>query len=494
VADAFQPASTFANKCAAPRSGVDPATGRRYPDTAGTSLDEKNFLRSWTHDTYLWFEDVAYTNPALTPNVLNYFDTLKTMEILPSGRAKDQFHFTYDSAEWYALSESGVSVGYGITWDLVSSTPPRKLVVRFVQPGSEAALKGIRRGVEILTADGVNLANGSNVATLNAALFSPAQGSTHTFTFRTREGVESAAISLTADALTLDPVPTVRVLPTSTGNVGYIQFDDHIATAEKELVDAVKQLQAAQITDLVLDLRYNGGGFLGIASELAYMVAGSDRTDGKTFENMTFNSTYTAKGIDAVTGDPLEPFPFLPVTLGYSLPSNQALPQLNLPRVFVLTTADTCSASESIINGLRGVDVEVIQIGGDTCGKPYGFYPQENCGTTYFSIQFKGVNHKGFGDYAEGFSPVNYGQPLEARLPGCRVADDYGYDLGDENEAMLRIALSYRAIGVNACPLVLSGTRDLERLRATSATSVLPGNGLSLRAGKEPWRENRILR
>jgi hypothetical protein len=57
--------------------------------------------------------------------------------------------------------------------------------------------------------------------------------------------------------------------------------------------------------------------------------------------------------------------------------------------VFVLTGGGTCSASEAFMNGLRGVGVEVIQIGSTTCGKPYGFYAQENCGTTYFSIQFR---------------------------------------------------------------------------------------------------------
>ncbi len=71
--------------------------------------------------------------------------------------------------------------------------------------------------------------------------------------------------------------------------------------------------------------------------------------------------------------------------------------------MFVLTGPNTCSASESIINALQGVDVEVIQIGSTTCGKPYGFYPQDNCGTTYFSVEFKGVNAKGFGDYPTVF-------------------------------------------------------------------------------------------
>ncbi|HVN99462.1 MAG TPA: hypothetical protein VMT49_05415, partial [Steroidobacteraceae bacterium] len=60
----FQPESTFANKCAAPRTGIDPYTNMAYPDKAGTLLDENNFLRSWTNDLYLWFDEVTDQNPA----------------------------------------------------------------------------------------------------------------------------------------------------------------------------------------------------------------------------------------------------------------------------------------------------------------------------------------------------------------------------------------------------------------------------------------------
>jgi carboxyl-terminal processing protease len=105
----------------------------------------------------------------------------------------------------------------------------------------------------------------------------------------------------------------------------------------------------------------------------------------------------------------------------------------------VLSTAGTCSASESVINGLRGADVEVIQIGGTTCGKPYGFTPVPNCGTTYFSIEFKGVNNKGFGDFTDGFAPT------------CQVSDDLTRPVGDQNEGLLAAALTYRA--TQACPV-----------------------------------------
>ena len=152
------------------------------------------------------------------------------------------------------------------------------------------------------------------------------------------------------------------------------------------------------------------------------------------------------------------------------------LPSLNLSRVFVLTGGGTCSASESILNGLQGVNIQVIQIGRTTCGKPYGFYPFDNCGTTYFSIQFKGVNAKGFGDYSDGFTP---GAATAGSFPGCDVADDFAHALGDPAEARFATALAYR--NSPTCPA-----------QPTRAMQVaLPEEGVVL---KSPWRQNRILR
>src|SRR5205814_1836239 len=138
------------------------------------------------------------------------------------------------------------------------------------------------------------------------------------------------------------------------------------------------------------------------------------------------------------------PIPFHTTTQGFSVSRGTPLPTLNLSRVFVLTGAGTCSASESIINSLGGVGVQVIQVGSTTCGKPYGFFPQDNCGTTYFSIQFKGVNAVGFGDYTDGFSPNNTLGVAGTLVPGCSVADDFSRALGDPNEARLAGALGYR--------------------------------------------------
>jgi C-terminal processing protease CtpA/Prc len=129
-------------------------------------------------------------------------------------------------------------------------------------------------------------------------------------------------------------------------------------------------LRDAEVTNLVLDFRYNGGSFLAIASQLAYMVAG-EQTDGRTFEVNQWNDKHP--NVDPVTNRVLTPTPFYNTTVGLSATSGAPLPTLNLTRVFVLTGPGACSASEAFMNSLRGIDVEVIQVGSTTCGKPYGF-------------------------------------------------------------------------------------------------------------------------
>jgi len=226
---------------------------------------------------------------------------------------------------------------------------------------------------------------------------------------------------MTSAVVTTTPVKNVKTIDTATGKVGYLSFEDHNAVSEQQLISAFNTLKTQGATDLVLDMRYNGGGLLQIASELAYMVAGPTTT-GKTFERPVYNDkTAQASAIQ-----------FVDKAYGYTVTAGTPLPYLGLKHVTVLTTPDTCSASEAVINGLRGVDVQVDLIGGGTCGKPYGFTPQDNCGTTYFAIQFQGVNAKGFGDYADGFTPT------------CSVPDDLNHALGDTSENVLSAALAYR--------------------------------------------------
>src|SRR5690606_37451382 len=135
----------------------------------------------------------------------------------------------------------------------------------------------------------------------------------------------------------------------------------------------IEQLRADNVQELVLDLRYNGGGYLDIASQLAYMIAGPALTAGRAFESLRFNDKHPST--NPVTGRPLAPVGFHDTSLGFSdrglLAAGVALPTLGLQRVYMIVGENTCSASEAIINGLRGVGVDVYLIGSTTCGKPY---------------------------------------------------------------------------------------------------------------------------
>ena len=449
--------------CATPRAGVD---------RQGTLDDEKKFLRAWTDDLYLWYSEVPASDPGQFPTAIAYFDVLKT-PVKIGTQPKDRFHFTYDTAAWELLSKSGQDLGYGITWAALRTTPPREYRVAYLEPNPPPMLNGIRRGAKIVSIDGADMVNGGARDTLNAGLFPKMAGEKHIFVLEDYATAAQQSFELTSKDVITNPVPDVHTIPAGADTVGYIQFTDHLATAEKALADAVDMLNAANagagVKDLILDIRYNGGGYLYIASELAYMIAGPTRTSGHVFERLQFNDKHPS--IDPVTGRSLTPTPFYNTAT-----TGSALPSLGLGRVFVLTGGSTCSASESIINGLTGVNVQVIQIGETTCGKPYGFYPQDNCGTTYFSIQFKGTNAQGFGDYSNGFSPG--GAAGGSTLLGCQVADDFGHELGDSAEGRLAAALAYR--NSPTCP-----AQPTKALRAA-----LPQEGVVL---KSPWRQNRIV-
>jgi carboxyl-terminal processing protease len=479
----FLPSGNFDKMCVAPRPGSG--------DVPGTVTDQNNWLRSWTNETYLWFNEVSYPNPAsyATPA---YFDLLKTTATTTSGQAKDKFHFTYDTDEWEALSQGEEVASYGALFEILAPRPPRNIVVAYVQLGTPA--EGVfARGDKILQIDGQDAVNGSSQAAvdaLNAGLFPDNDTTSHTFLVQNNAGVQRT-VTLTPEFIAIDPVPDWTVFDTPTGDVGYILFNDHIATAEGWLYDAVTDMVNAQVDDLILDLRYNGGGYLDIASELAYMIGNTTLTNSRTFERLVFNSKHPS--INPVTGEPITPTPFHSRSLGFdpSLPDNTVLPTLNLGRVYVITGSGTCSASESIINALRGVGVQVYVIGSTTCGKPYGFYPTDNCGTTYFSIQFRGENADNFGDYTDGFSPANTTANMGTSVPGCSVGDDFSHELLDPAEGRTAAALAFRA-GNNlaaSCPAA-SGASDPRLTKA----SFQDASDRHLWVSRPAARMNRIMR
>jgi len=478
-AGVYRDPDLYKSYCEQPRSGASEVTGEAFDDRAGSTLEENHWLRAWINDSYLWYDEVPDEDPANYSDPLEYFQLLKTDATTASGKAKDQYHFTYNTAAWEAQSQSGISVSYGLDFVLVSATVPREVVVALTEPNAQADMAGVARGDVVLSIDGVDINDNSSngIDALNAGLYPSDIGEQHVFELQAVDN-SFKTVTLTANSVVSTAVQNVQVIDTDSGPVGYFLFTTHNSPSEAQLIAAFEQLAAASITDLVIDLRYNGGGYLAIASQVSYMVAGPSATNGKVFEHLQFNDKYS--NTNPITGDANDPIPFYNTSVGFSVSSGQALPHLDLPRVYVLTTNNTCSASESIINSLRGVGVEVVQIGGATCGKPYGFYATDNCGTTYFSVQFQSVNDAGFGDYADGFASEQENALGAVSLPGCLVNDDFSLALGDDNEAMLAQALSYRQFG-NCAVFTKLMAKPVSGL--SQKTDVIRG----------PWSENRIL-
>ncbi len=447
----FCESSLYENQCQNPRTGANPFDGNRpFPDEQGSTALENFFLRSWTDELYLWYDEVQDRNPNSFSSTAQYFDLLKTSDLTPSGRPKDNFHFTQNTEEYLTETVSGLIFGYGISFGFSSLNTPRDMFVRDVVPGSPAALAGVTRGMTLLLVDGADFVNGNDVATLNAGLFPGVAGESHNFVFRPAGSDEGVAFDIVSGNIDAVPVKAERVISTSSGDVGYIHFNSHIAPAEASLLESFQNMQDAGVTDLVLDMRYNGGGLLYMAGEVAYMIAG-DASSDSTFYRLDANDKRPAG----------EEIPFPSQSLGFDsdrLAGGVDLPSLDLSTVYILSTSSTCSASEAVINGLQGIGVEVILIGDTTCGKPYGFVPKGNCGTHYFSVQFEGVNDQGFGEYPDGFSPANQPDAPGVSVPGCWVEDDFSRELNDPEEALFAAALQYREDG--SCPAITTSMKS----------------------------------
>lgn len=411
----------------------------------------KNFTRAYMDEAYLWYREIPAIDPAPYTSIGRYFYDLLTPALDANGQRKDRFSFIVTAADADSIT-TGEVTAYGLQWETDAQGRQR---VAFVEAGSPAQAAGLARGAELV-----------EVLTPGTPDWYPNTGSEITFTWRPAPGQPAVTTTLRSVALQEDPLPLVRNLVSPAGRrVAYLLFNAHTRGAQDKLIAAVTGLQQAGVNELVLDLRYNRGGFLYTALAVSSMLTGP-QADGRVFEQLQFND----KRPDETQANVLNFSGLLQVGES-SYAAGAALPRLALPRVYALTTGSTCSASESIINGLRGVGLEVVVVGGTTCGKPYGFIPRDNCGTTYFAVQFQGVNHLGEGDYADGIAPT------------CTVSDDFSRALGDPAESRLAAALAFRDTG--KCPALPT---------AGALRSSVLDTGEPLLSGKSPGRTGRILR
>jgi carboxyl-terminal processing protease len=435
--------------CAPANPDGDPGTvPGESPDALAnicTPDGEKRWVRAHLDDVYLWHDEIVDVPPDSYSTARDYFEALLV-------RSRDRFSFTAPVAEIDRYFQSGQEIGYGATF----LSADGRIRVAYTEPDSPAAQSGIQRGAEIVAINGTPVEDMDRNARI-AALYPEQSGITNQFSILDAGAETARDVELTSATITTSPVLQSSIINVA-GNqrVGYLVFNDHVATAEDQLIEAFTQFRQSGISDLVLDLRYNSGGFLYIASEVGTMIGGS-AVQGNLFEQLRFNDKHPERSND----------PANRITFPGMSSTGTPLPQLNLSRVFVLTGSATCSASESIINGLLPF-LQVITIGDTTCGKPYGSIQTNNCGQAYFAIAFEGLNAAGQGGYVDGIAP------------DCAASDDLERQLGDTNERLLAVALDYRATGT--CP-ASALTRSIDgRYAPLPATEV----------HQPPWRTERI--
>ena len=394
----FPPSETLANVC--------------------TADGERRFIRSHMDEIYLWYSEIRDSAANVTGTVEDYFNSLRIATPDHNGKPKDRFSYIRTLQDNEKRSPSGPS--YGVYW---TESQPRR--VAYVLKDSPAERAGLKRGAQL-----VNV-----LAATYLSWYRPPTGASVTFTVRDTPTSAEREITLRAANVVEDPLPLSKVVQAGGRQVGYVQFNTYeIDNGQDRLIDTLSALQRQGISDVVLDLRYNGGGWLYQAWSLASMLGGS-RVQGKAFVRMKYNDKRQEATHQGV----------VPFTTqvganpdGGTHAVGSALPQLSLPRVYVLATGWTCSASEATINGLRGAGVEVVLIGSTTCGKPYGFIERKNCGKAIAAIEVEMANEVGYGGYTDGFAPT------------CAVADDLSHERGDAAEGLLAAALHH--IQTGSCP------------------------------------------
>lgn len=321
----------------------------------------------------------------------------------------------------------GKSMGYGVQVAglEVAGRPDQPLYVRYVESQSPAARAGVARGDEVLY---INDLPASSVLSSGdfSALSATQEGEVLRLTLR-RNGLVRYE-TLVAAVYALTPVGEARVIQTADGRrVGYILVKDMINQALEPWSAQLRAFKQQSIQEVVVDLRYNGGGYVSVARSLAGDLAGPPAA-GQVFTQLRYNP----------------PIADRTETIRLSQPASAHA--LSLSRVYVLSGRRTCSASEMLVNGLRGLGVAVVVIGETSCGKPFGFLPTSRCGSTYSVVNFESVNALGQGRYFEGLTAT------------CPAAEDFRGALGNTAEPLLAQALSHQVSGQCAAPSGVLGS------------------------------------
>ena len=388
--------------------------------------DEAENIPQWIYEEmsffYFWDSDLPEEGPEGTEDPRTYFYSLLDRN--------DQFSYISDDAESLKEEISGtiVATGFSPAFGIFTNSQNLFAIVEYVYPNSPAEDAGLKRGDIILEINGESL-NSSNFFDLNSDEgFSVTLGDFNGSSIRPT----NETLSISTGIIQLDPVIHYEVKELNGLKIGYLVFVDFIAGDDdiwiNSLDDALSEMKAEGITEMVLDLRYNPGGEINVAEYLASSLApvevGNNREVLVKYEyNETLQNFFFARQ-------------------GANSPNlnsrfRRTANNLDLDNLYVLTSGTTASASELVINGLKPY-MNVTMIGEPTFGKFYGSYilfdendpPKHNWAIA--PVVLKYANANGLTDFVNGISPDVF---LEDDLLGA-------VEFGDPSDPMLATALS----------------------------------------------------
>ncbi len=474
-----------------------------FPQTAehkqGTTLDELFAIREIIDNHYLFHSDYVDLDPRKFVKTATNFDQhyinmtdkdsylqqLRTTKKRPTGEPTHGMYRTGKEVITSSSSNSNEIGSYGIAWRVISDKVPRDYRVEFTEPNTPASelangTPKVKRGDKLLKLndfDFVALQN-DNLDRALDILFRPKKSKDITkFVLLDRDTKLEKTITLQS---VKDKHKNIfgSTHDTDSGKVAYLFIGDTMLLAE-DIHDIITSFKEKKVKDLVLDIRYlNTGEFYPAGnrddSALAYMIAGYENIGSRSTVRLPYRVRhgYSRHNHPSFTRAPdvysysLKFVSFCPIVYGQCsyinffswayygwyqyYPKLKEFNSLELDRVFILVSNQSCRVAETLINGLRGIDMEIILIGEPTCGYPYSTSVYNNCGINIEIIDTRYKNNKGFGKYEEGFKPSNSKFEHGVSVKGCYVENDLTKSLGDINEPLFAAALQYRKD--SSCP------------------------------------------
>jgi len=390
-------------------------------------VSRQTALRSYFFDWYFWYALSPSPEPGSLATIDDYFDALLYTGTDPAFPA-DRWSQHQSTASFAALYGRGQVFGYGLAvagLEVTTPTPQPSapLWVRAVEPRSPAAAAGVVRGDRVVSVNG-RLAS-DMIAASDFSLLTPSAAG-DTISVVLDNGSAQRTVDIVAQVFSLTTVPLASVVTSPGGRkMGYLVVNGMLDQAAAPLAQAFATFAGQGVSELAIDLRYNGGGFVSIGRLLASYV-NPGVTAGRTYASLLYSDKRSNQN----------------TIYNFVTPGGA----LALTRVYVLQGPRTCSAAEQVVNALRPF-VEVVQIGDTSCGKPVGFVPvDDGCGRTYSVVNFETVNANNEGRYFDGLAPQ------------CAVGEDFGKPLGALDEPLLAAAGNH-ADGAG-CPVASAATRQ----------------------------------